>query len=45
MNDIQPAPLKRPCASCGRDEHLDKLDLCDECRDDFDRDPKSYVGS
>jgi len=33
----QPAPLKRPCASCGRAEHLDKLDLCDQCRDDFDR--------
>lgn len=32
----QPAPLKRQCHSCGRHEHLDKLSLCLQCREEFD---------
>lgn len=29
--DIQPAPLKRECHSCGRHEHLNRVNLCDAC--------------
>jgi hypothetical protein len=35
-DDIQPGPLKRQCASCGRHEHLDRLNLCETCRGEYD---------
>ena len=35
--DIQPAPLTRPCAACGRAErYLDCFDLCEPCRAEYD---------
>jgi hypothetical protein len=38
LADIQPAPLKRPCAACGRAErYLDRLSLCEPCRAEYDR--------
>ena len=35
-SDIQPAPLKRECHSCGVSEHLDEYSLCAQCREDWD---------
>jgi hypothetical protein len=38
-SDITPAPLRRPCASCGRaTPYLDELNLCDVCRFEHDAD-------
>jgi hypothetical protein len=38
-SDIQPAPLRRPCAACGGAfQYLNRLNLCDACQDDYDAD-------
>jgi hypothetical protein len=35
--DIAPAPLTRQCAACGGAfRYLDRLNLCDGCRGDYD---------
>jgi len=34
--DIQPAPLKRECASCGISANVDEYSLCTGCREDWD---------
>jgi hypothetical protein len=41
-SDIEPAPLKRQCSSCGRAEFVDKTGLCVGCREDFDREMDDY---
>ena len=36
FDTIQPAPLKRQCADCGRHEHLTRFGLCDQCQEAWD---------